>query len=208
MSCRRLVLTLAVVMVLGANASTFAAGNAARGKQLSYTCLGCHGIENYKNAYPNYSVPRLGGQNATYIVAALQEYRTGERSHPTMRVQAGSMSDQDMQDIAAYFSSLAVIKPGGNGTGTAPPKVTALCRACHGKDGVGTADQFPTLAGQHEDYLEQALNEYKRGERKNALMSAFAPQLTAEDVIEISEYYSQQTPGLATLPRRLTILSD
>jgi cytochrome c553 len=207
MSCRRLVLALAVVLVLGANASAFAAGNAARGKELSYTCLGCHGIENYKNAYPNYSVPRLAGQNATYIVAALQEYRSGERSHPTMRVQASSMSDQDMQDIAAYFSSLVTIKPGGNGIGTAPAKVTALCRACHGKDGVGTADQFPTLAGQHEDYLEQSLNEYKRGERKNALMSTFAPQLTAQDVIEIAEYYSQQTPGLETLPRRLTILS-
>jgi cytochrome c553 len=206
--CRRLVLVLAAALVLGANASAFAAGNAARGKLLSYTCLGCHGIENYKNAYPNYSVPRLAGQNATYIVAALQEYKSGERSHPTMRVQAGALSNQDMEDIAAYFSSLVVIKGGGDGIGTAPAKVTQLCRACHGKDGVGTTGQFPTLAGQHADYLEQALIEYQRGERKNALMLTFAPRLTAEDITEIAEYYSQQTPGVETLPRHLTFLGD
>ena len=81
-----------------------AAGDAARGKVLSYTCLGCHGIENYKNAYPTYSVPGLAGQHAEYIVAALKEYSSGERSHATMHVQAASLSDQDMEDIAAYFS--------------------------------------------------------------------------------------------------------
>jgi cytochrome c553 len=206
MSCRRLAIAFAAALVLGASTSAFAAADAARGKVLSYTCLGCHGIEGYRNAYPNYSVPRLAGQNAVYIVAALKEYKSGERAHPTMRVQGGSLSDQDMEDVAAYFSSLTTIKPGGSGVGTPPTKVTALCRACHGKDGVGTTGQFPTLAGQHADYLQRALVEYQRGDRKNALMATFAPRLSAEDIAQISAYYSGQQPGVQTLPRTLTFL--
>ena len=81
-------------------------GDAARGHQLTYTCVGCHGIEGYKNAYPNYHVPRIGGQSATYLVNALNEYQKGSRKHPTMQAQSQSFSDQDIADIAAYLSSL------------------------------------------------------------------------------------------------------
>ena len=208
MSCHRIAIALfaLTLSVLGAHSTAIAAGNAARGKQISYTCLGCHGIEGYRNAYPDYSVPRLAGQSATYIVAALKEYKSGERSHPTMRVQGAALSDQDMEDIGTYFSSLTTIKPGGSGHGTAPAKVAELCRACHGKDGVGTTGQFPTLAGQHVDYLERSLIEYQRGERKNALMATFAPRLTAEDIVQIAEYYGGQAPGVQTLPRTLSLL--
>ena len=89
---------------LGTAAPAFAAGDAANGKVLSYTCLGCHGIEDYKNVYPTYSVPELYGQHASYLIAALKEYRSGERSHATMHMQAASLSDQDIEDIAAYFA--------------------------------------------------------------------------------------------------------
>lgn len=82
-----------------------AAGNAETGKKIAYTCSGCHGIPFYQNSYPSYHVPRLGGQNEAYLVAALKAYRSGERSHPTMQAQAGSLSDQDMADIAAFFAS-------------------------------------------------------------------------------------------------------
>ena len=80
-------------------------GDAERGHKLAYTCLGCHGIENYKNAYPKYSVPKLGGQNTAYLVAALGEYKAGDRWHPTMKGLATSLTDQDRADLAAYFSS-------------------------------------------------------------------------------------------------------
>ena len=72
-----------------------------------YTCGGCHGVTGYKNAYPNYHVPRIAGQNADYLIAALKAYKTGDREHPTMRAQGESLSEQDIQDIAAYLSSLA-----------------------------------------------------------------------------------------------------
>lgn len=81
-------------------------GSAERGKQLTYTCQGCHGVTGYKNAYPNYHVPRIGGQSATYLANALTEYQKGTRKHPTMEAQAHSFSEQDIADIAAYLSEL------------------------------------------------------------------------------------------------------
>ena len=81
-------------------------GDPKTGHQLTYTCQGCHGITNYKNAYPNYHVPRIGGQSAQYLTNALMEYRTGKRKHPTMQAQAQSFSEQDIADIAAYLSGI------------------------------------------------------------------------------------------------------
>lgn len=82
-----------------------AEGDPEVGRVKTETCRGCHGIENYKNVYPTYRVPKLAGQNADYLVIALKAYRSGERSHPTMQSQAKTMSDQDMQDIAAFFAA-------------------------------------------------------------------------------------------------------
>lgn len=81
-----------------------AEGDAAAGKERFYTCVGCHGIKGYANAYPTYHVPRIGGQHAAYIVAALKEYREGKRKHSTMHAQASSLSDEDIQNIAAFLS--------------------------------------------------------------------------------------------------------
>ena len=81
-------------------------GNPDTGRTLSYTCQGCHGIEGYKNAYPSFKVPKIGGQSADYLANALTEYRTGNRKHPTMQAQAQSFSDQDIADIAAFLSTV------------------------------------------------------------------------------------------------------
>ena len=81
-------------------------GNVEQGRTLAYTCQGCHGVTGYKNAYPNYHVPKLGGQSETYLGNALNEYRQGTRKHPTMQAQAQSFSEQDIADIAAYLSSI------------------------------------------------------------------------------------------------------
>ena len=81
-------------------------GDAGRGKELTYTCQGCHGVTGYKNAYPNYHVPKIGGQAPQYLINALTEYQQGKRKHPTMQAQARSFSAQDIADIAAYISSL------------------------------------------------------------------------------------------------------
>jgi len=79
-------------------------GDVEAGKEMFYSCMGCHGIPGYSNAYPTFHVPKLGGQHADYIVSALEEYRDNKRKHPTMHAQASSLSDQDIQNIAAYLS--------------------------------------------------------------------------------------------------------
>jgi cytochrome c553 len=192
--------------VLGAGPLAHAAGDAARGKEISYTCLGCHGIEDYKNVYPTYSVPKLLGQHPEYIIAALKEYKGSERSHGTMHVQAQSLSDQDMQDIAAYFSSLPLPATAAP-VGTAPARVTQLCVACHGANGIGITGDYPTLAGQHEDYLARALVEYQKGDRKNPIMPNFVNGISAAEIQSIADYYAQQNPSLQTVTRRTTMLS-
>lgn len=89
-----------------APASVALIGDLSRGKSLIYTCRGCHGLTGYKNAYPSYHVPMIGGQSQVYLSNALHEYRQGKRKHPTMQAQAESFSEQDIADITAYLSSI------------------------------------------------------------------------------------------------------
>ena len=105
-STKRFPLIAAGLALALLSSPVLAKGDVKRGKQLAYTCTGCHGIVEYKNAYPSYRVPKIGGQNEQYIVAALTGYKKGERNHPTMKAQASSFSEQDIADIAAYLSSL------------------------------------------------------------------------------------------------------
>jgi cytochrome c553 len=82
------------------------AGDANRGREKVQMCQGCHGIEGWRTAFPEvYHVPRIAGQHAAYFVKALQAYKSGERNHPSMRGIAGSLSDQDMADLAAYYAA-------------------------------------------------------------------------------------------------------
>ncbi len=81
------------------------AGDPMKGAQKVAMCQGCHGIVGWRTAYPEvYRVPKLSGQNAAYIVAALKEYKSGNRGHPSMKAIAASLSDADMADVAAYYS--------------------------------------------------------------------------------------------------------
>ena len=102
---------VAVGLGLAMTGSALANGDPAAGKWKFDTCLGCHGVAGYTNAYPDFNVPKLGGQHYTYIVATLKEFQSGARKHPTMTAQAKSLSNQDIEDIAAYLSQL------GNGKG-------------------------------------------------------------------------------------------
>ena len=95
-----------VFLVLSiASGVAYGKGDPEKGKVLAATCMGCHGVNSYTNVYPTYNVPKLGGQHADYIAAALAAYKNGDRPHSTMHAQAASLSDQQMIDIAAYFSA-------------------------------------------------------------------------------------------------------
>jgi cytochrome c553 len=82
-----------------------------------------------------------------------------------------------------------------------PPTPVATCQACHGLNGVGIMGIYPTLSGQHADYLERSLAEYRAGGRRNGIMAPFAAQLKAEDIKAVAEYYASQRPSLQVIPR-------
>jgi cytochrome c553 len=101
MHIKKILLTLLLSLV---SINAFAAGDYKAGKIKAYTCSGCHGIVGYNNTYPTYHVPRIGGQNKEYLVIALQGFKSGERQHKTMSLQAEALSDQDIEDIAVYLA--------------------------------------------------------------------------------------------------------
>ena len=204
--CLALAAPLLVAALLSSPAQ--AEGDVEAGKVLAYTCLGCHGIPGYRNPYPSYRVPKLGGQHAAYIEIALKAYRSGERSHATMQAQAGSLSDQDIADIAAYFASRGEAEdaPAVTSGVSEGKEKAAACLACHGEKGISVNAIWPNLAGQHEDYLANAMKQYRlanatetngENQRKNAVMGGLAAALSDEDIEVLAAYFAAQK-GLYT----------
>jgi len=197
---RLLINLTATLAALVFSTLAYAAGDAERGEDLADTCKGCHAIESYNNVYPTYHVPKVAGQNEGYLASALTLYRDGLRKHPTMTAQASVLSDQEIADIAAYMAEAGdeyTAKPKGT-----LPAAGQVCAACHGETGISPIPTNPNLAGQYENYLEQALAQYKRGDRKGPNAIAMQAQIMAvsdEDLEAIIAYYSEQE-GLDTLP--------
>ncbi len=103
---KAITMSLCASVLMGLAVPVQAGGDPKAGQVKTSMCAGCHGIPGWRTAYPAvYSVPKLGGQHADYIVASLKAYKSGERSHPSMVGIAGSLSEQDMQDLAAYYAS-------------------------------------------------------------------------------------------------------
>ncbi|MGI9199710.1 MAG: c-type cytochrome [Woeseiaceae bacterium] len=177
--------------------SSSVAGDAERGEVIAYSCLGCHGIEGYRNAYPSYRVPKLGGQKEAYLVAALRGYKEGTRAHPTMSAQATSLTDEEIEDTAAYFATLGtetVAAGGSSGASFAPAQT---CVACHGQNGISVSPGWPTLAGQHEDYLVHSLRQYRDGTRKDQVMGPLAAGLDDATIAQLATYFAS-LEGLET----------
>jgi len=171
--------------------SAFAAGDVQAGKTKAYTCTGCHGIPGYNNVYPTYKVPKIGGQNYEYLVAALNAYRNGERDHATMTNQASSLNDGDIQDISAYFASLPLSSQPSGIVGAAEEK-SKVCEACHGVTGKSVDPTYPNLAGQHASYLAQALGDYRSSARTNPIMAGMATNLSNQDIADLAAWFSSQ----------------
>lgn len=143
------------------------AGDAAKGAGKAAMCIGCHGIVGYQATFPElHKVPMISGQGGKYIVSSLQAYAKGDRKHPTMRSVAGSLSEQDMADLAAFYEASG--KSAAQAAAAAPVQAPdalkdrmAACVACHGPNFNAPIDPaYPRLAGQHADYLAVALRSY------------------------------------------------
>ena len=187
------------------------AQNAAEGQKKAAMCIGCHGIPGYQASFPEvYKVPMIAGQGSTYIVAALNAYKKGERKHPTMRGIAASLSDADMADIAAFYQQLgaASARPVPDAPARQPSAAVAAlldkgaCVSCHGANFNKPIDgTYPKVAGQHADYLFAALRSYAvEGNahvgRANAIMSAQVKAFKRDELKAMAEY-------IAALPGEL-----
>lgn len=183
-------------------------GDAKVGERKIAMCIGCHGIAGYQASFPEvYKVPKISGQGAKYIISALNAYKQGERKHPTMRGIADSLTDQDMADVAAYYSVHGVdanaAAPGkvADATGKAADLVKkGACVSCHGESFSKPIDpSYPKIAGQHADYLFVALKSYKvegnpQVGRSNGVMAGIAKQFTHAEMKEMATYISK-LPG-------------
>ncbi|HEY8048479.1 MAG TPA: c-type cytochrome [Ramlibacter sp.] len=176
-------------------------------------CMGCHNIKGYQSSFPEvYHVPMIAGQNAKYIAAALTAYKNGDRRFPTMRAIAASLSEQDINDIAEYYSKLGgETKLPDQPTHQPDATVDALlkkanCMSCHGTNFSKPIDaSYPKLAGQHADYLFVALKEYKTKSnptfgRGNPIMGAMAGQFTNPELKELADYIGSLDSELKVVP--------
>jgi cytochrome c553 len=189
-------------------------GEAQAGQKKAEMCIGCHGIPGYQNSCPEvHKVPKISGQSDKYIVAALTAYRKGDRKHPTMRGIAGPLSEQDMADLAAFYSTQvsksALEAPRAASVAAAALIEKGACASCHGANFSKPIDpSYPKLAGQHADYLYVALKAYTvEGNavigRNNAIMSGIAKQYSRAEMRAIANYLASVEGELAvvTQPR-------
>ncbi len=187
-------------------------GDVQAGHKKAEMCIGCHGIVGYQNSFPEiHKVPKISGQTDKYIVAALNAYKKGDRKHPTMRGIAGSLSDQDMADLGAYYASqadkAAPDAPRTASTATAALIEKGACASCHGANFSKPIDpSYPKIGGQHADYLFVALKAYTvEGNnmigRSNGIMAGIAKQYTPAEMREIAKYLSTVEGDLKVVPQ-------
>lgn len=190
-------------------------GDPVAGQRQIAMCIGCHGIVGYQASFPElHKVPKISGQGAKYLIAALNEYKTGARKHPTMRSIASSLTDQNMADIAAYY------EVHGQGEAAAPaptsPRVPSAavaellkkgnCVSCHGDNFAKPIDPaYPKIAGQHADYLYVALKSYKTENnqyvgRSNGVMGGVAKQFSNAELKALAQYVGSLDGDLKVVP--------
>ena len=194
--------SLIAVLALAATAAAlqvYADGNADAGKGKAAVCGACHGSDGNSTSA---QFPKLASQNASYIQAQLSNFKSGKRQNPIMSAQAANLSEQDMQDLAAYFSSQALtvgeavpgqVKQGEQlyRNGNKDENVPA-CLACHSPDGSGNfLMKVPALGGQHAAYVVAQLQNYASGSRStdpNKMMETIASRLTQAEMQAVASY--------------------
>jgi cytochrome c553 len=191
-------------------------GNADAGKSKAAMCIGCHGIVGYQASFPEiYKAPMISGQSAKYISNALAGYAKGDRKHPTMIAIASSLSEQDMADLAAYYSQHGVVAGASlpakaelePAAGVAVLLTKGNCVSCHGANFAKPIDpSYPKIAGQHADYLYVALKAYKTENnakvgRSNGVMAGIAKQFSNTELKAMAGYVSSLPGDLKTVPQ-------
>ena len=191
---------LTLVAVFGWTGSVHAAGTVDAGQAKAAACMACHGMDG-NSANPEW--PSLAGQHSSYIVKQLKHFKAGERQNVLMAPMAMILADQDMEDLAAYFSAQKQLATGE----TEPSKLqlgkkiylagiaskgVPACSGCHGPSGSGIAGAaFPRIGGQHAVYAALQLRNYKSGARAtdpNSMMRTITSRLTDEEIDAVASY--------------------
>jgi cytochrome c553 len=206
------ILFVASVTALSAYAQEIK-GDALAGSKKNALCVGCHGIVGYHIGFPEvHRVPKISGQGAKYISAALGAYKKGERKHPSMKTVAASLTEQDIADLAAYYetsgSTTASVAPAEAAAGTVKAMELVAkggCTACHGVNFSKPIDPtYPKIAGQHSDYLYVALKSYRITDkpqigRSHPIMGGIAKQFSNADMKELANYIGSLPGELQTV---------
>jgi len=169
------------------------------------SCSGCHGMDGRGGTG---DIPNLAAQPANYLVEALHAYKDGRRHHAALQDMAAGMSEADIRNIAAYFSSLPPLQP--IAAGAVPQsdgsvyqegaEVAAICAGCHGEHGYSTTPGIPSLAGQQPAYLIVSTLEYARGNRGHQEKEEMLQGLGQVDIEKMAVYFASQLPSAREAP--------
>jgi cytochrome c553 len=195
----KLVAALSLAAAFGCSLPAFAAGSVEAGQAKSATCMACHGMDGNS---PSPEWPNLAGQHAPYLLSQLKAFKAGERQNDLMSPMAMILSDEDMADLAAYFSAQKA-----RGGETEPSKLSLgqrvyrsgnvnagvmACAGCHGPAGRGNPlAGYASIQGQHATYVAAQLRAYKGGRRQtdpNQMMRNVAAQLSDEEIDAVASY--------------------
>ena len=180
--------SLYYALLAPARAKTPAAGDAAAGKEAAASCGGCHGDTGVSGSP---ATPSLAGQDAQYIVAAMQAYKSGARSDETMKGMAAALDDTTFKNIAAFYA-VQEPKPPAVRKPLTTEEWTQRCDRCHGLNGNSTDPRIPMLASQRIDYLQKALGDYQKRTRRSTEMAAMSDGLSADDIENLAAHYARQ----------------
>ncbi len=162
------------------------AADSAAGEQKAAPCANCHG---QKGNSSNAQWPNLAAQQSAYLVNQLKAFKAGDRVNPMMQPMAANLNNEDINNLAAYFSSQQPVKAGGDPTlAKSGESKAGMCLGCHGAKAEGNG-QFPRLAGQHPEYLVQQLKAFKEGSRKSGPMQAITANLSEADFKALAAYF-------------------
>lgn len=198
---KKLLMVSALLSAFAMVSTAFALGDAQAGKEKSATCAACHGAEGVSSIPLN---PNLAGQVPGYISAQLAAFKSGVRKNAIMMGQSMNLTQEDMDDLDAYYASLpakvtsslseADLELAAAGEklyrGGYEARGISACMSCHGPSGHGIPKNYPRVSAQHKEYLEQQLLAYKSGERKgyNGIMHDIAFGLSEQQIKELSAY--------------------
>ncbi|MCU7802250.1 MAG: cytochrome c4 [Candidatus Thiodiazotropha sp. (ex Lucinoma kastoroae)] len=191
--------TAIIALSFGLNLAQ-AAGNAEQGKTKSVVCASCHGADGNSPLNPVW--PKIAGQHPQYIEKQIKDFKSGARNDPMMAPMAMPLSDQDVADLAAYFSGQTLqvgkaaadkvsegetlFRAGNLETGV------AACMACHGPSGAGNPQaNFPAIGGQHAPYVEKALKDFRDAKRTNDssnMMQGVVNRMTDQEIAAVAQY--------------------